>query len=406
MGSSDNRAAAARLFPGRAWEHAQQAGAAFAERFGRRPTLAAFAPGRVNLIGEHTDYNQGFALPMAIERYTIVVADRHDAPEMVVNLRDVGQTLEVHAARPIASRPGAAGNHILGVSEQFRRAGAVIRGVDALVSSTVPIGRGLSSSASIEVAWASLLERLTGRAMSEIEKARICQAAEHEFAGTPCGIIDMLTCIAARADHALLIDCRSNEYRLLRADFAAHGVTLLVVDSGVHRELARSAYAERRETCAQAAAILGRPSLRCAAIEDLDSGRLTRAQRMRALHVISENTRTVLAAEALALGNLARLGELMFDSHASLRDLFQVSCEELDLVVSIARRLAASGDGVLGARMTGAGFGGCAIVLCASAALESVQARITGEFAARFGHPPAMFTTAAAAGAGALEVAC
>jgi galactokinase len=270
----------------------------------------------------------------------------------------------------------------------------------------VPIGAELASSAALEVAFATLLERVIGVALAPLEKARLCQAAEHAFGGTPCGIMDMYISAAARAGHALLIDCRSEAARPIPADFARHGGALLIVDTGVKRELASSAYSERRETCAQVAAALGRDSLRGAAIEDLNIVGLSNVQRRRALHVISENTRTILAAEALALGDLNRLGELMFNSHASLRDLFEVSCAELDTIVEEAARMREGGEGVFGARMTGGGFGGCAIVLCAASAIDRAMDRMRSAFAERVGRAPAMFISNAAGGARALSGVC
>jgi galactokinase len=222
--------------------------------------------------------------------------------------------------------------------------------------------------------------------------------------------MDMYVSAAAKENRALLIDCRSEEVRHVPADFAAQGgvgATLLVVDTGVKHELASSAYTDRRATCEAAARALGLPSLRSATIESLNTHGLSNEQRRRALHIIAENTRTILAAEALALGDLPRLGELMLHSHASLRDLYEVSCAELDALVEAARSMREGDEAVFGARMTGGGFGGCAIVLCEAAALERVMDRLRRAFADRFGRGPAMmFTTCAAGGARALSLPC
>jgi galactokinase len=250
-----------------------------------------------------------------------------------------------------------------------------------------------------------LLTEILDARLSPLETARLAQAAEHAFPGTPCGIMDMYASAAAKRDRALLIDCRSNEARHVPADFNSMGATLLVIDTGVKHDLATSAYAERRATCAAAARILGLPSLRSATIESLNMHGLSNDQRRRALHVIAENTRTILAAEALALSDLPRFGEVMFQSHASLRDLYEVSCAELDVLVAAAKSMREAGEGVHGARMTGGGFGGCAIVLCATSALDSVRNRLRDAFAARSARAPAMmFTTCAAGGARTLEL--
>lgn len=372
----------------------------FADRFGRQPTVAAFAPGRVNLIGEHTDYNLGFVLPIAIERETIIVAD-HALDERVSTMvfADLNETMQVDLTRPLQARRGKPGNHPLGVADQFHKRGFALPNLDALVTSSVPIGAGLSSSAAIEVAFALLLANIVGTAISSLETARLCRQAEHAFAGTPCGIMDMYIAAAAKPDRAMLIDCRSEEARHVPADFESHGATLLVVDTGVKHELASSAYADRRATCDATAELLGLPSLRSATIESLNTHGLSNELRRRALHVIAENARTVLAAEALALGDLRGFGERMFQSHASLRDLYEVSCPELDAIVDAAKSLREGDAGVFGARMTGGGFGGCAIVLCAKRAADSVRARVTEIFAERFGRSPHVFATGAGGGA-------
>lgn len=388
--------------PARVYEHARRASLMFAERFGRIPAFAAFAPGRVNLVGEHTDYNRGFVLPIAIERETIIVADRAITALSTLVAADLHSETQCDLTRSLAPRRGEPANYLLGVADQFQKRGVSLSNLDALVTSTVPIGAGLSSSAAVEVAFATLLGEMTLQRMAAVELARLCQAAEHDFPGTPCGIMDMFVSAAARDKHALLIDCRREEARHVPCDFAGAGAALLVIDTGVKHDLATSAYANRRATCEATARALGLPSLREASIESLNMYGLTNEQRRRALHVIAENTRTILAAEALALGDLSRFGELMLHSHASLRDMYEVSCQELDCVVDAARGMRERGStgGVYGARMTGGGFGGCAIVLCAAEAVERVQSRIDEAFVRSFGRSPAMmFTTSASCGA-------
>ncbi len=378
----------------------RQTVATFAERFGRAPTIAAVAPGRVNLIGEHTDYNLGFVLPIAIERETIIVADSAADPRIsTLCAADLHDTMQVDLSQPLRIQKGRPGNHLLGVADQFQKRGFALPNMDMLITSSVPIGAGLSSSAAVEVACALVLSEMLHASMSPLEIARLCRQAEHTFPGTPCGIMDMFASAAARANHALLIDCRDEEARHVQADFAARGATLLVIDTGVKHDLASSAYAERRATCEAAARLLGLPSLRSATIESLNTHGLSTDQRRRSLHVVAENMRTVLAAEALALGELPRFGELMLQSHASLRDLYEVSCPELDVIVETAKSMRDAGEGVFGARMTGGGFGGCAIVLCASAAADAVASRVVEDVAHRFGKSPTVFATGASGGA-------
>ena len=373
----------------------------FESRFGRRPTLAACAPGRVNLIGEHTDYNQGFVLPMAIDRQTVVVGDLARRKQSTVWAIDLEKTLEIDLALPLAPMPGHAANYLLGVAQQFIRRGHILPNIEIAVTSTVPMGAGLSSSASVEVAFATFLEQMHGIKLNPLEKALLCQHAEHEFPGTPCGIMDMLVSVMAVEGHALLIDCRSNQFQPVRLPDSADA-TVLIVDTKVKHALAGSEYASRRATCEAAARELGVPSLRDATIDRLEKGRLTVDQRCKALHVISENKRTVLAAAALGSGDLRSFGNLMFASHDSLRDLFQVSCRELDVLVGAARKM--RGEAVFGARMTGGGFGGCAIVLCRTPALAAVQEQLQNEFTAAFGRPCATFTAVAAGPARALPI--
>ncbi len=389
--------------PERIRAHLEQAALMFEQRFGRVPTLASCAPGRVNLIGEHTDYNQGFVLPVAIERQTSIVADIARGRASTFVAADLNDEMEADLSSPLQPCRGVPGNYLLGMADQFQRTGLTPPNLDVLVTSSVPIGAGLSSSAAVEVAFAIMLARLLHTPLTPLELARLCQRAEHAFPGTPCGIMDMYVSAAAREHHALLIDCRSDSVQFVPADFASLGASLLIVDTGIKHDLASSAYTHRRETCEMVAKTLGQQSLRHASVESLNVHGLSDDQRRKALHVIAENTRTVLAAEALALGNLARFGELMFHSHASLRDLFEVSCDELDVIVNASQAMHNRGRGVFGARMTGGGFGGCAIVLCEQDREARVIAELTRAFEARFGHVPArVFATAAAGGARAM----
>ncbi|MEI7862560.1 MAG: galactokinase family protein, partial [Planctomycetota bacterium] len=284
------------------------------------PATAPFtvlAPGRVNLIGEHTDYNNGFVLPMAIEReVTIRVRPRRDRIALLSTDREPG-TIKLDLTQPISPLTFCPGNwsvYPAGVLAGFQKLGWEIPGFEADVSATLPVGGGLSSSAALEVATATLVETLCGRSLKPLEKALLCQAAEHAFAGVPCGIMDQAAVCCARAGHALLIDCRSLELRhvLLPAE-----LSVLVINSGVKHSLADGAYARRREQCAAAAAGLGLASLRdlpaAGAAARLAS--LPLPERARAGHVVSENERVLRFIEALAKRDWPTAGRLMVESH-------------------------------------------------------------------------------------------
>ena len=305
------------------------------------------APGRVNLIGEHTDYNDGFA----------------------------------------------------GVLAGYQRLGWEIPGFDALVTTDLPSGGGLSSSAALEVATATAVEALCGRALDPLDKALLCQRAEHEFAGVPCGIMDQCAVALGRAGHALFIDCRSRAFQ--HVPFGSDDVTLIVVNSGVRHSLADGEYARRRAECEAAAARLGCGSLRdvTPAIWAAGHRGLSALERRRADHVRSENERTVAFVAALSRGDWPAAGRLMHASHASLRDAYEVSCRELDVLCEIAAGL----PGVFGCRMTGGGFGGCAIALVAAGAIHAVMAALRENYRVATGIEAEMFATRAAAGARVLS---
>ncbi len=379
--------------------------ARFTERFGRAPTLAAAAPGRVNLIGEHTDYNDGFVLPMALEMCSVVLlAPRpdkiarlastafDDAVEFPVDID--GQTIR-HAAIALDS-PAHWSRYLRGVIAFSYTP----TGFDLLLDSTVPVGGGLSSSASIEVATATALEALGGVRFDPIVKALLCQMAEHRYGGAPCGIMDQFASAMGRADHALLIDCRSHEPRLV--PLRDPDVTVLIVNTNVKHEVSGGEYAQRRAACESAARALGVQALRDATVDQLDQarGRLDAVACRRARHVIGENARTLEAADRMAAGDWRRVGELMVASHASLRDDFEVSTAELDLLVELAMKQA----GVHGARMTGGGFGGCIVSLVETAAVDQVRDALVSQYRARVGVEPTPFVSRPADGARLVEL--
>lgn len=349
----------------------------FAREFGRPAEVVARAPGRVNLIGEHTDYNEGFVLPIALMQATrVAVAARTDSLAQVVSAG-----LEQRARWPVADWRGSGAPHwtsyIAGVAALLRQRGARLEGFDLLIESDVPVGGGLSSSAALEVATALALSMLCGDALEATELIDLCRAAEHEYAGVPCGLMDQTVSLLGRAGHALLLDCRSRTIEPIPAATGAH--QFMVVDSDVRHELAAGEYARRHAECERAVAYFRQlnPAVRALRDVPLESVRAQALQMdpllaARSLHVASEIRRTQAAAEALRHGDLAEFGRLMSESHRSLRDDYEVSCAELDELVQIALSV----PGALGARMTGGGFGGCIVALLPESALPELRKRV------------------------------
>jgi galactokinase len=372
--------------------------------YAEQPEWIVAAPGRVNIIGEHTDYNDGFVLPMAIERWT-VIAGRPSGPlRGSVHSQALRSKAMFDLGRPVTRGEPAWANYVRGVVAGFQRLGVGIGGFEAVMDSTVPLGSGLSSSAALEVATATFLEARTGHELDRVEKALLCQRAEHEFAGVPCGIMDQFTSALAEANHLLLLDCRSREVELV--PMTDPGVTVLIINTNVRHELANGEYARRRAQCEAAARALGVPSLRDATLQDLRTAqdRLDAVLFQRARHVITEIERTVAAAKSIAASDWQQVGELMYASHASLQHDYQVSCAELDCVVELAKRLGPA-EGVIGCRMTGGGFGGCAVSLVQTEALDHVMRRLDEGYRARTGIEASMFVSRPADGARTLALA-
>jgi len=376
----------------------------FAKVYGGEPQWIAAAPGRVNLIGEHTDYNDGFVMPMAIERYTVIAAaPARDAGR--ITLRSTANhevfTIELGAAlKPLGK--GKWANYAVGVVAGFLAYGLRLEGFDALVHSNVPLGGGLSSSAALEVATATLLEAITGHTLVPVDKALLCQKAEHEFAGMPCGIMDQFVSVMGQEDQLLLLDCRTRKTELVPLTDPA--VEVLIINTNVKHELTGSEYSARRKQCETAAKALGVVSLRDATLETLEQGRTKMEEVVyrRARHVISEIQRTILAAEGVRTSGWPAVGRLMYASHDSLRDDYEVSCAELDAVVAIARGIGSDG-GMIGCRMTGGGFGGCAVALVKKAAVDDIKKKIAAGYKKRTGIEATMFVSRPAAGATVLK---
>ena len=326
---------------------------------GREPELASAAPGRINLIGEHVDYQGGLVLPAAINRGVFAAAVRLEEPVLRLHTSFRGGAEVEIPLDAIAPREGAESwaNYPLGVVACYRHAGHDAGGLAIAFDATLPAGAGLSSSAAFEAATAVIVEQALGIELPPRDRALLCQRAEHDYAGVPCGIMDQLAVNAGQAGHALLIDCQSLTVTPtpLPAD-----VAMVVVDSGVKHALADGEYAKRRADCEHAAAILGVRCLRETSLADVEAARATLGDRVfrRARHVVTEIERTRRFAAAMAAGDLQAAAALMAASHTSLRDDYEVSCPELDTLVEIANAL-----GVAGARMMGGGFGGSTIQL-------------------------------------------
>lgn len=366
--------------------------------YAQRPRIYS-APGRVNLIGEHTDYNDGFVMPAAIGLRTWVAVGSRSDRKLKVYSGSFSESAEFDLdARPARLRPDWS-DYVFGVAVMLERAGHRLRGADMLISGEVPMGAGLGSSAALEVATGYALLANSGVRLDRIELARLCQQAENEYVGTRCGIMDQFVSCFGRAGHALLLDCRSLEYRLLAlpAD-----VSLVICHTGVRRELSNVEYNKRRLECEAGVRSLAQHlphvrALRDVTREDLErhGGDLPEAVYRRCRHVVSENARVLAAAAALERGDLAAFGALMGESHRSLRDDFEVSCAELDLLVDLAARP----PGVFGARMTGGGFGGCTINLVRTTAVDGFKVAVARGYEQKTGRAPEIYVSAAAEGA-------
>ncbi len=377
----------------------------FIKLYGRDPRWVVAAPGRVNLIGEHTDYNDGYVFPMAIERYTVIAAAPalKDANRVQLCSTSIAQHFTVDLGKPLMPfQRGTWVNYPTGVIAGFIARGLKPTGFDALVNSTVPLGGGLSSSAALEVATATLLEIVTGTKLDPVEKALLCQKAEHEYAGMPCGIMDQFISVMGKENHVMLLDCRSRTPELV--PMTDPSVRVLIINTNVKHELTGSEYPTRRKQCETAAQMLGLPSLRDATIELLEKAKdkLDTVVYQRARHVIGEIDRTVRAAAAVRASNWAEMGRLMYASHYSLRDDYEVSCAELDVVVEIAKEIGVNG-GVYGCRMTGGGFGGCCVALVQADKVEAISTAIAVGYKQTTGIDPTLFVSRPAAGAMVLQ---
>ena len=373
--------------------------AAFTKLTGRPPEGIWSAPGRVNLIGEHTDYNDGYVLPFALAARTAAAAARRPDGRLTVrSLQSPGASIDVSLS---ALQPGCLAGpsaYVAGVVWAIRAAGHPVGGLDIVIDGAVPVGSGLSSSAALECAAALAAAELSAIRLPPAELARLAQRAENEFVGVPCGIMDQMAAMLSLAGHALFLDTRTGILDQVPFDPAASGLVLLVIDTHARHDLAASGYADRFASCAEAARRLGVPALR----DVPEAGLLDALARLAAFpvlarrvrHVVTENARVLATAKLLRAGRLAAIGPLLTASHHSLRDDFEVSSPELDTAVS-----AALGAGAQGARMTGGGFGGCVIALAPAATVPALSAAAVAA-ARRAGHSaPTIWSAVPSAGA-------
>lgn len=380
----------------------------------KREIVIAKAPGRVNLIGEHTDYNDGFTLPLAIERYTTIRVQRlgGDSSASRFHSLSLGQsavwapdasrflsadlTPTNQSSGGIDSAP-AWSKYVAGVINQFTKLGYSIPAIDLTIETNVPLGGGVSSSAALEVAVAMAMQRLLDASLDGLAIAKLCQRAEHEYAGVPCGLMDQLSSVFGRTDELMLMDCRTNELDFIPA---SPELAFIVINSKVKHNLADGEYRQRRQQCEEACDLFGVKSLRDVKAAQLESAKAKMPDTVyrRARHVVTENDRTVQAADYLKTGQWEQVGRLMNASHVSMREDYEITCPEIDSLVSFAQCIGIGG-GVYGARMTGGGFGGCIVILGKASHAESISSQVVASYHLATGIQADAFTTRPAAGA-------
>ncbi|MFG1952807.1 galactokinase [Micromonospora sp. NPDC048830] len=384
--------------PGPVADVADRAAAGFADRYAGSPAGRWAAPGRANLIGEHTDYNDGFVLPFALPLRTVVAADRQEGPRWTVWSELSGEPVSFGADE--VAEPGRVTGwaaYVAGVVWALRDAGHDVPGARLAIASDVPLGSGLSSSAALEAAVLAALVDLGGLDLPTERWPRLAQRAENAYVGAPTGILDQSAVIRCRAGHALFLDCRTEAIEHIPFDLAAAGLAVLVVDSRAPHRHADGEYAARRAACERAAHLLGVPALRDVPAAGLDAA-LARLDddetRRRVRHVVTEDQRVLDTVELLRAGRVRDTGPLLTASHASMRDDFEITVPEVDTAVEAA--LAA---GAYGARMTGGGFGGCVLALVDADRADAVAAAVTAAYAERGYRAPGLYRATPAPGA-------
>ena len=377
----------------------------FKEKFGEAPELIIRAPGRVNLIGEHTDYNDGFVMPIAIDRDITVASKRRSDQVARIYSLDFDSVVEFHLLDIKYDDENKWSNYPRGVAKVLQENEHSLCGLDAVITGNIPQGAGLSSSAAIEVAMGMTFERLGGLTIDPAEMSLLCQKAENQFVGVKCGIMDQFISRMGKKDHALLLDCRSLDFELI--PLYLDTVKIIVCNTGVKRGLVDSEYNARREECERGVKILEKflPGIKALRDVDLDdihkySSHIQEVTEKRCKYVVMENDRVMESVQAIAEKDLIKFGVLMNQSHIGLRDEYEVSCPELDAMVEIAWDI----DGVIGSRMTGAGFGGCTVSLVIEDAVDELVSRINEEYPKRTGLAPEIYVFSPEDGAGVLGI--
>ncbi len=376
--------------------------------FGGAPEFIVSAPGRVNLIGEHTDYNDGYVFPVAIDKYVHIVARPRKDRQVTLHALDVDARYEFSLAMLCDEKWVSAptwSKYLVGVATLLQRSDKTLCGMDAIITGDVPIGAGLSSSAALTVSSALAFLTANGLEMDKKGLATLCQRVEHEFIGVKCGIMDQTISLFGRADHGLFLDCRSLAHTHVPLNLGEH--VIVICNTKVKRELAASEYNKRRAECEKGVGILKRwfpdiSSLRDVNLTDFKNyeGELPELTQKRCRYVLEENARVQQAIDELKAGDLPAFGNLMNASHRGLRDDYKVSCKELDLLTEIAGGIA----GVLGTRMTGAGFGGCTVTLAHRDAVETLRTRIMREYVQQAGIEPEIYLCTVGDGASVQKV--
>jgi galactokinase len=371
----------------------QQASDAFTVLTGTSPAGVWAGPGRINLIGEHTDYNDGYVLPFALPQAACVAAAPRTDGRWLLRSVDLDDTVEIGPDDLVPGAPGWS-SYLAGVVWALREAGHEVGGADLVLTSDVPLGAGLSSSAAIECAALAALADLNGLEIAPLDRAKLARVAENAYVGAPTGLLDQAASTLCEADHALFLDCRTLETRQVPLAVTDAGLEILVIDTRTRHSHVDGEYAARRASCEEACRILGVPALRDVVDLDAALARLPELEAKRVRHIVTENQRVLDSVAALAAGDYAELGRLMTASHASMRDDYEITETSVDLAVETA--LAA---GALGARMTGGGFGGCVLALVRADQVDATTAAVREAFAGAGLGEPVTFPGRPSAGA-------
>ena len=373
---------------------------AYTRRFGAKPAFAALAPGRVEIMGNHTDYNGGFVLPAALDKGTVITGSPTGDDTITLYAADFRREASFPAAGFQHDTQNSWASYVLGVVQQLQRGGVPVRGFKALLHSDVPGGAGLSSSAALEVAAAFFLQQCFPFDRDPMQIARLCQLAENEFVGVPCGILDQFSSVFGVQDSLLFLDCLTLEHSTVK--MGRTDIAIVICDSGVKHAHAGGDYTTRRAECMAAAAHFGQDLLRHVTWEEFQAGKdeLPENQRKRAEHILNEDKRVLAMREAVQKGDTARMGEILAAGHASCRDLFENSAPELDFLVATAVGL----SGCIGAKMTGGGWGGCTVNLVFQEAVPQFIRELGPRYKEKFGREAQIYACRAAAGARAVKV--